>query len=160
MVDRFDECLEAGMEMSKIKNTYVSLKALTSEQKVYDEYSDDQLKIMSTLIRPKVKTIFNEHHIRFYGKIENGKLEELRCQTIISNKDNVYKGWRCWKGIQRMKVSSDGKVYRASCDSGTGAFFGNVHDDELILPTEPEICQRDYCSCLPDLKTIKKEKIL
>lgn len=159
MVDRFDECLEAGMEMSKVKNTYVSLKALTDRQKVYDGYSDSQLEIMSNMIRPKVETIFNEHNINFYGKMEDGKLEKLRCQMIISNKDNVYKGWKCWKGIQRMKISSDGKIYKASCDSGTERSFGSIHDDGLIFPTEPEICQEDYCSCLPDLKNIKKERI-
>lgn len=159
MVDRFDECLEAGIKMSKIKNIYVSLKALINKNKVYDNYSDNQLEIMSNILKPKVETIFNKHHIRFYGKTEDGKLEKLRCQAIISNKDNVYKGWKCWKGIQRMKLSSDGSIYKASCDSGTEKFFGNIHNDEVNFPTEPEVCQKDYCNCLPDLKTIKKEKI-
>lgn len=161
MLERFDECLEVGMEISKIKNVFVSLKALNDIiTKRLCKYTDEQLDIMSKLIRPKVETKNNDaFNIHFYGKEEDGTLTKLRAQTVISNKENIYKGWKCWKGIQCIKLSANGNLYKSTCEIG-GPHFGNIYDDTVILPTEPEICQRDYCYCLPDLKTIRKERIL
>ncbi len=160
MVNRFNECLEAGIEISKIKNVFVSLKALNdiTTERLY-KYTDEQLDIMSDLIRPKIETKTSDFNIDFYGKEEDGTLTKLRAQTVISNKENIYKGWKCWKGIQCIKLSANGNLYKATCELGK-QHFGNIYDGEVILPTEPEICQKDYCYCLPDLKTIRKEKIL
>ena len=160
VLDRFDECLEVGKELAKIKNIYISLKALTDNETGYMyKYSNDQLEIMSDLIRSKVSTISSDHNIYFYGKREDGKLKQLRAQTIKSEKVNMYRGWKCWKGIQLIKLAGDGNIYKATCDIGRGVVAGNIYNDEFTLPTEPEVCQKDYCNCLTDLKAVKKERI-
>ncbi len=159
ILERFDECLAIGVELAKIKNTNVSLKALNDiEADDMYKYSNEQLEIMSDLIRSKDKYIVNNHHTRFYGKREDGKVEELRAQTIKSNKTNMYKGWKCWKGIQLIKLASDGKIHKAICDIG-GNSIGSIYNDDFIFPTEPEICKKNYCHCLTDLKSVKKERV-
>ncbi len=70
----------------------------------------------------------------------------------------MYRGWKCWKGIQLIKLTSNGNIYKATCDIGRGIVSGNIYNDEFTLPTEPEVCQKDYCNCLTDLKTVKKER--
>lgn len=159
IVDRFDECLEHAMRISKVKNVYTSLKALNNIQteRLYD-YTDEQLEIMSTLIKPRVKTKENDFNIEFFSKDSMGHLTKLRAQTIISNKDNSYKGWNCWKGLQCMKIISNGDIYKATCELGFEP-FGNIYDRDIKIPIKPEKCTKDYCYCLTDLKSIKKERV-
>jgi hypothetical protein len=159
MVDRFDECLDAGMKISKIKNVFTSLKALNdvNTERLY-EYSKDQLSIMSKLIHPPIETHKNDFNIEFFGVDENGNRKKLRAQTIISNKENVYKGWKCWKGLQCMKLIANGNIYKATCELGYEP-FGNIYDRNIKIPIKPEKCAKDYCYCLTDLKSIKKEKV-
>lgn len=158
IVDRFDECLEAGYKIAETQNTFVSLKALTNinTARLYD-YTDEQLKVMSQVLRPKVKTTHNKHSIDFYGITEDGQTVMQRAQTLISNKENVYKGWRCNKGIDYMKLIANGDLFKATCELGTKP-YGNIKDYNLILPNESSICQREYCYCLTDLKTINKKR--
>lgn len=160
MIDRFDECLEISKEISKIKNVYIYLKALKdiTIHKLF-EYTDKQLLIMSNMIKPKVVTKYNDSSINVYGRNENNELDKLKIQTIVSNKENMYKGWVCWKGIHNMKLIWNGNLYKAACDLNDEKCFGNIYNDEVILSTEPEICQKDYCHCLMDVKMIDKEKL-
>jgi organic radical activating enzyme len=157
--NRFRECLEAGMRIAEVKNVYTSLKALNNINtgQLYN-YTPKQLEIMSEIIKPKVETFGPVHNIYFYGIDENGRKKKLRAQTIISNKKNVYTGWRCWKGIQCIKLTADGGLYKATCELGLEP-FGNIYDNHIDLPLEPTLCPKEYCFCLTDLKAIKKEKI-
>lgn len=159
IVDRFDECLEAGNKIAKTQNTFVSLKALNNikTQRLYD-YTDKQLKIMSDVLYPRIKTTSNKNSIDFYGLTPEGKYERQRAQTVISNKENVYVGWKCWRGIQYMKLIANGDIFRSTCELGKIP-FGNIYNDYIDFPTEPSICEKDYCFCLTDLKTIDKEKV-
>jgi len=85
------------------------------------------------------------------------KVEE-NVNDILARKDNQYKGWLCWGGINTLGIDSDGNVYNADCRN---ALYGNVYeDDELNLPTEPDICRKAWCACAANLnvRKIKSEK--
>lgn len=156
IVEKFDECLKAALEISKVKNVYTSLKALNNIQTgLLYEYNNDQLEIMSKMIKPKIVTKENSFNIHFYGVDEYGVKNKLRAQSVISNKENSYKGWLCWKGIDTMKIDSHGNVFKAICDLGKTP-FANIYEDEISLPKNPEVCTKEYCFCLTDLKSITK----
>jgi hypothetical protein len=82
----------------------------------------------------------------------------MRAQTLISNKENKYKGWLCWKGIDTIRVDTDGYIYRSICELDERP-FAYIYDEKIEMPKDPEICQREYCFCLTDLKSLRKEKI-
>jgi len=77
---------------------------------------------------------------------------------ILARKDNCYKGWKCWAGIDMISISTDGTVYSASCRN---KIMGNIYDDaEINLEKEPQTCEREWCACAANLnvKKIKDEK--
>jgi organic radical activating enzyme len=155
--DRFDECLRAGEEISKVKNVYTSLKALNKNTELF-EYTDEQLKIMSKMIRPEVLTLKeDDFNIHFY-LVDGDERKKLRAQTLISDRENKYKGWLCWKGIDTIRVDVDGNIFKSICELDEKP-FANIYDEKIEIPKEPEICQRKYCFCLTDLKSVRKEKV-
>ncbi len=85
------------------------------------------------------------------------KIEE-NVNDILIRKDNQYKGWSCWSGIQGICIKPDGNVYIASCKNKK---LGNVYKDkEIKLNKEPHICTKDWCVCAANLniRKIKDKK--
>jgi len=154
MHDKFDECYEAAKKLHEINNTDIVLKALKNKKtgKLY-EYTHDQLKIMSKRMenKNKNKSVVIEH------LYENGDSILKYIQEILSEDLNKYKGWKCWKGIDLIKIQATGKYYLASCDLKHSKYYGDINDN-INLPTKPVICEYDYCFCVCDLMHIRKEK--
>lgn len=159
IVDRFDDCLKVAREISKNKNTFVSLKALNNIEtgKLYG-YTPEQLASMAHISSPEIQTTYNKYSVNFYGMTADEKLEKQIAQKIISENQNRYKGWKCWKGIQYIRMNENGDLFKCAQDLGHKS-FGNIYDDKLELPQIPEVCEYDHCFCLPNLKCIDKEKI-
>jgi len=87
------------------------------------------------------------------------KIEE-NTNDILARKDNKYKGWKCWSGINCITISSNGDIYNASC---TDKKMGNIFKDDQITPlTTPHICGRTWCVCAAhlNLKKVKSNKYL
>jgi len=159
IVDRFDECLQAAKELTKHKNTFVCLKALNNIKtgKLY-EYTQRQLQMMAQVHSPKIQTTHNKHSVDFYGLRKDMTLEKQIAQKVISNNENNYKGWKCWKGIQYLRINENGDVFKCARDLGRKP-YGNIQHLDFIIPTEPVVCEYDQCFCLTNLKCINKEKI-
>jgi organic radical activating enzyme len=157
--ERFSECHIIAKQLSKIKNTFVSLKALTNyeTQELY-KYTDDQLIEMSNIMKPKDKTTVNKNSVTIKGFNIDGKEEKTTAQKLISEKNNRFKSWLCWKGISYLRLKYNGDLFRSACEQPDGAFL-NIYNDFLELPKDPSICNKDYCFCLTDLKTIDKVKL-
>ena len=68
---------------------------------------------------------------------------------------NQYKGWTCNIGLESLMINYDGDVHRATCR--VGGSLGNIYDGTFNIPTEPIICDRNYCTCAADIP-ITKEK--
>lgn len=159
IVDKFDECLEVAKEISQNQNTFVCLKALTDIKtgKLYD-YTKQQLVMMSNVSKPEIQTTYNKHSVNLYGLKSDGTLEKQIAQALISNKQNSYKGWKCWKGVQYIRINENGDLFRGACDLGKTS-CGSIYDKRIILPADPTVCENDFCFCLTNLKCIDKEKV-
>lgn len=78
---------------------------------------------------------------------------EENVNDILARKENQYKGWRCWAGIQSVNITSDGTLTSASCNNEQ---FGNIYDDEEIsLLKEPHLCKKDWCACAANINITK-----
>jgi MoaA/NifB/PqqE/SkfB family radical SAM enzyme len=80
--------------------------------------------------------------------------------TLITNKQNKFKGWRCEAGSKRLIVWHDGNVYGAQCSTAKKHLLGNIKDKK-IKKMESIICENEYCDCVPDIRIPKwREDVL
>jgi MoaA/NifB/PqqE/SkfB family radical SAM enzyme len=77
----------------------------------------------------------------------------VHANDIIKKKQNQFKGWTCSAGIESLMINWDGEVHRATCRVGDS--LGNIYNDTFVLPTDPVICTRDWCTCAADIPLTK-----
>jgi MoaA/NifB/PqqE/SkfB family radical SAM enzyme len=66
---------------------------------------------------------------------------------------NQFKGWSCNAGIESLMINWDGEVHRATCR--VGGSLGNIYTGTFEVPTEPIICDRNFCTCAADIPLTK-----
>jgi hypothetical protein len=66
---------------------------------------------------------------------------------------NQFKGWSCNAGIESLMINWDGEVHRATCR--VGGSLGNIYTGTFAVPTEPIICDRNFCTCAADIPLTK-----
>lgn len=76
---------------------------------------------------------------------------EENVNDITVRRENQYKGWLCWSGIESLMIDADGNVFTATCRTKK---LGNIYT-EFTLPNEPIICTKNWCACAADLNTSK-----
>lgn len=81
------------------------------------------------------------------------KEEMLHANDVIKLHKNQYKGWKCNAGLESLMINWDGEVHRATCR--VGGSLGNIYNDTFTVPTEPVICDRNYCTCAADIPLTK-----
>jgi len=114
-----------------------------------DYYSKKELEFFNP-----GKPMSKEPNIHHFIETENG-VEEILENTndILARKNNNFKGWKCWAGIQTLGIGFNGTIYNADCKSKA---LGNIYtDNDIKFPTEPFICHRDWCVCVTTINTRK-----
>jgi MoaA/NifB/PqqE/SkfB family radical SAM enzyme len=66
---------------------------------------------------------------------------------------NQFKGWSCNAGIESLMINWDGEVHRATCR--VGGSLGNIYNGTFIVPEDPVICTRNWCTCEADIPLTK-----
>jgi MoaA/NifB/PqqE/SkfB family radical SAM enzyme len=77
----------------------------------------------------------------------------VHANDIIKKKQNQFKGWTCSAGIESLMINWDGEVHRATCRVGDS--LGNIYNDTFVIPTDPVICTRDWCTSAADIPLTK-----
>jgi len=77
----------------------------------------------------------------------------LHANDVIKKHLNQFKGWECNAGIESLMINWDGEVHRATCR--VGGSLGNIYQGTFIIPNEPVICTRDFCTCAADIPLTK-----
>jgi hypothetical protein len=72
---------------------------------------------------------------------------------VIKEHLNQYKGWSCNAGIESLMINWDGGVHRATCR--VGGRLGNIYEGTFVVPSEPVVCDRDFCTCAADIPLTK-----
>ena len=76
-------------------------------------------------------------------------------KEIFLEKLNLWKGWKCWGGIDNFFVDWAGNIYVGQCRRGK---FGNING-QYRLPEKPFICDKEVCNCTQDIIDMRREKI-
>lgn len=159
--ERFDECLQIAEELKKVQNLTIVLKALKNKKikprRLYN-YTEEQMNIMSNAVEsietPTIKDR-NVPVVSYY--FDDGTVEDIPSYKVITKKLNQYKGWTCWKGIDSIRIRCDGDLYLAVCDLTYDITYDNINNDQFSPPEKPCTCEHDYCFCVTDLITLRKE---
>jgi MoaA/NifB/PqqE/SkfB family radical SAM enzyme len=77
----------------------------------------------------------------------------IHASDIIKKNQNQFKGWQCNAGLESLMINWDGEVHRATCR--VGGSLGNIYNGDFVVPTEPIICDRTYCTCAADIPLTK-----
>lgn len=85
--------------------------------------------------------------------IDNGTL--MHANDVIKLHMNQYNGWSCNAGLESLMINWDGDVHRATCR--VGGSLGNIYNGTFIIPSEPIICTRDWCTCAADIPITKQK---
>jgi hypothetical protein len=100
----------------------------------------------------------------YFRKLDDSKIhrgELLLDGTVVTANDlimkglNKHQGWQCWSGIDQINVSIHGEVFRADCQ--VGGSIGTL--ENFVLPTAPQICDKEVCACLSDIY-LRKEQLV
>lgn len=131
-------------------------------------YDNSKLAIWPKVIHDKSESMTNDvagytdeqsNFIKqwpYFRKLDDSKIhrgELLLDGTVVSANDlimnglNKHKGWTCYSGVDQINVSIEGLVYKADCQ--VGGSIGSISN--FTLPTEPQICNKDSCTCLSDI---------
>jgi MoaA/NifB/PqqE/SkfB family radical SAM enzyme len=78
---------------------------------------------------------------------------KMHANDIIKLHLNKYKGWSCNAGIESLMINWDGEVHRATCR--VGGSLGNIYSGTFEIPTQPIICDRNFCTCAADIPLTK-----
>jgi MoaA/NifB/PqqE/SkfB family radical SAM enzyme len=80
--------------------------------------------------------------------------EELyHANDIIKLNKNTFKGWSCNAGIESLMINWDGEVHRATCRVGNS--LGNIYEGSFVVPDQPVVCDRNFCTCVADIPLTK-----
>jgi MoaA/NifB/PqqE/SkfB family radical SAM enzyme len=77
----------------------------------------------------------------------------IHSNDVIKLHLNQYKGWTCNAGLESLMINWDGEVHRATCR--VGGSLGNIYKDTFVVPSDPVICTRDWCTCSADIPLTK-----
>jgi len=146
-VAQYNDCVIAAEIFTKLDNVFVSLKPLVDVNTgSHFKYPDAVFEDIAILRRPTRQTLPNK-----------SKRKNERGHVKISQKTNRYKGFKCWKGIDLLKVIPNGDIYKAGCEPRVETPIGNIKN-KYKIPSEPSICKYDECLCITDLNQIRKEE--
>lgn len=129
----------------ELKNvSYEELK-----QREDEFYNDEEKKYLRNVYKKK-----NQKLLLGYFE-ENGQIveKELHYNSLNFARQNNFKGWMCWAGLNSVKITPDGTVFVGSCHF-MGP-LGNIFQEDFVLPTEPVICQKLRCTDNLDLRNPK-----
>ena len=108
-----------------------------------DYYSAEELQFLK-----------NEGRFNFKNLIihsADGSKEVSNINQITGDKLNQFKGWKCWAGIQSMRIGIDGNITVGSCELPS---LGNVFTD-FEIPKNPSVCKDDWCCSATNINTTK-----
>ena len=161
--EKFDLCFEMANKIKDLGNLSMALQPLIHDfgEVVYD-YTDEQKNIMDKQHELITKHIqFNKNFDYYRGAMRmidsGGNSRVSSAHRFINDKTNDWSGWKCYAGVEQLIVDMDGSVHRGWCKVGKS--FGNIHSEELYLPTEPIVCNKTMCHCNFDIMSTKELEI-
>ena len=157
-INIFDKCIADFKYANDNLHEDISLRAKPLRKILGDSelmpYTERQKNILSEL---KNK---NGRHIEGIAspmvKKNNGKLvdNDVDITELVINKENNWKGWACWIGIDTINITREGNITIGS-QCNPDLIIGNINNLNFNFPLKPVICKYDMCGCYADIHTRK-----
>jgi MoaA/NifB/PqqE/SkfB family radical SAM enzyme len=150
---KMDQVLQARaiMLIEQISSTVRRIRWTEGDHDLFDDmrYHPDDYK----WIREQEATV-KENTVIFL-KEEPDMPRLMHANDVIKLHLNKYKGWICNAGIESLMIKWDGDVHRATCR--VGGRLGNIYEGTFVVPSEPVVCDRNFCTCAADIPLTKYE---
>jgi len=153
--DDFDETIKKGKHIHEYSGLTVIPKFLrVNFTDTLFTYTDEQIKYFKSEPRFGKNTTYPFLKLKITATREDGTTHTFdTIREIFWEKENRYKGWKCWSGIEQFHVWGE---HLSTCQGG-GDWLGSIYGD-YELPDEPCICKKDMCKSIQDLWDCKKMK--
>lgn len=157
-IEIFDKCVECFNYAKENLNESISLRTKPLRKILGDSelmpYTDIQKSVLSTLKNKNGRTI--DGIASPMVKKNNGKLidNNVDITELVINKENNWKGWACWIGIDTINITREGNITIGS-QCNPNLIIGNINNLDFNFPLKPIICKYDMCGCYADIHTRK-----
>jgi len=158
--NRFDELLTIATRLrDECPDANIQLKPLQigfgDELYPYSEAEQHVLATMHSFSkRAALKSNFPVGHLK--TTYADGTEGRAVSNALILDGTNKYSGWLCDIGLDTLNVDMFGEIRGGLCR--VGGSYGNIYKDDYTLPTQPTICDKEWCMCHLDLM-VTKEKV-
>jgi len=160
--EHFDDCYDVALKVKDIKNISMAMQPLIVDfgDELY-EYTDYQQDILNRQFALTGALIVRDKTFESYrGAMslidsDGNTMENWAPHRFISQGENSWVGWKCGAGTEQIVIDMDGSIYRGWCKVGGG--LGHINDENLNLPTEQVICDKNYCHCNFDIMASKSK---
>lgn len=157
--DYFPQCLDLAYRVKDLKDISLAIQPLVVDfgEELYN-YTEAQKKIIDTQNAFLASQIsFEKNYDTYRGAMSmvsaDGFKKTMSPQRFISGGKNSWKGWHCSAGVEQIVVEMSGGVYRGWCQ--VGGEIGKISDKKPNLPSQPIVCNKDFCHCNLDIMTTK-----
>lgn len=132
----------------------VFIKPIRDQKGKAQEYTEEEKDFIKKY-RHSTSKINKELPIPTNFKIDGQRKPYRFGFELISNNLHKFKGWKCSLGKTRIVIWHNGKISLAQCSTAKSMDIGNIYDNNYNIPTEPVICNTEFCSCVPDIRIPK-----
>ena len=108
----------------------------------YDQKDLDWILNKTATVKPNVLVFYKTQPV-----------QALHANDVIKTHLNKYRDWSCNAGLESLMINWDGDVHRATCR--VGGSLGNIYSGSFTIPTDPVVCDRNYCTCAADIPLTK-----
>lgn len=136
----------AILNQEQIPNTVRRIRWTQGDHDLFDDmryHPDDLTWIKSSNATVEANTVVDDKDM-------------YHANDIIKLHMNKFNGWTCSAGIESLMINWDGEVHRATCR--VGGSLGNIYEDTFVAPSDPVMCDRNFCTCAADIPLTKYEK--
>ena len=135
--------LRARCQLAHIPNTVRRIRWTEGDRDLFDDmrYHPDDLKWIK------------EQDATVQGNCVIDDSQIIHANDVIKLHLNKYKDWTCNAGLESLMINWDGDVHRATCR--VGGSLGNIYDGTFVAPTDPVVCDRNFCTCSADIPLTK-----
>ena len=157
----FDELFQFAKDLTKINNISMAIQPLLKDfgEEIYP-YKPEHKIIFDNQYDLLIKHIVHTKKFNIYRGamamvMPDNKKTVVASHRFIGMEKNSWSGWKCWAGLEQMVIDTDGSILRGWCR--VGGKIGHVMDENLQLPSEPVICNKQKCHCNFDIMCTKEK---
>lgn len=154
--DRFDDLLAFARRLAGLDAplTVILKPILVDFGTELVDYTDDQRAVLLAGLPVRRHHAGPVARSRLRLSLPDGSTEVVRASALVAAGRNRFAGYACAAGLESLRISAEGEVFRAVCREG-----GRIgHLDDFDPPSDGVVCGRARCSCIADVLITKRRK--